>query len=273
MSEETKPTPPASEETLPTPPRRALSDPQILAAIITGVVSVIVAVLGIVPVVISSMPKPTVTPSYTPTSLATTVLAIIPTSTGTEIVASSTSAPTLVPASATPTTSTSTPLPQFGATTTTSASATPSTEPVMVVTVPTLAPTTTTPVPTQPTLESNLLLMFDEVSFTAINTSGRTLSLEGVAFVSDSGRWDAIGWGGNVHDRLPDDNCLRLRDLAASPRNPPGECKTLFGLMVVGEQVLFWRDVESFEVVRNGDVIATCATSAAACEVLIPQER
>jgi hypothetical protein len=317
MSEETKPKPPQEdlEATQQTPPprSRALTEPQVLTAIITGLVSVILAVLGIVPVLIRNEPPPPPPPTATLTPAPPTSIAVVMV-TDTPLPPTATFTLTFTPVEPT-----STPLPPIAAETRTTAPIErATTSPTLTVSatdsLPTTAPTQTASFTAQPTTlaptgitqnsvpptveasatfttvpttaapptatftltpappEPNLRILYDEVSLTVVNVSGETVSLEGVEFVSESGRWEALSWGGAVHDRLPNDNCLRLRDLAASPRNPPSDCQTLFGLMVVGGNVLFWRDTDSFEVQRDGEVIATCDTEAGRCDVALPEE-
>jgi serine/threonine protein kinase/uncharacterized protein YraI len=178
-------------------------------------------------------------------------------------------APTLTPtatATLTPTatdtpapTSTSTP----SATVTTEATATSTQPPASDTPVPTPVPPTPAPV--------NVMLLYDDVSFTLHNRAGRTLSLQGVSFRSASGSWNARSWGVSLYTNVPDNNCLRLRNAASGQRQPPAECGNLYGLQLVGRPALFWRSVEQFEVVRDGQVIATCRADAERCGVFIPQ--
>lgn len=285
MSEETKPTPPEANlnDTQPTPPRKPLHDPQILTAIITGIVSVLVAVLGVMPVIVNSLPKPTLTPTFTPTVV--TAVAIVATAADTAIVTLTlTASHTALVASETQPVSTALP-PLNSPTSTQSATETtvptalpptaaPSDEPAMVITIPTIRATvmpTETFTPTFAMPETNVRLFINAISFTVLNTSGTTLSFEGVEFVSEKRQWDALGWGQNIHDRLPDENCLRLRDVGASPQDPPAACDNLFGLMIVGSTALFWQDVAEVNVMLNGAVIATCPTTDDTCDIYLPQ--
>jgi hypothetical protein len=121
-------------------------------------------------------------------------------------------------------------------------------------------------VPAQP---ANALFMWDDVSFTAINVGGGTLSLVGVTFNSARGFWDARDWGPSLYNSLPSRDCLRLRDAAAGQRNPPGECGDLYGLILVGASAIFWRGVDTFDILRDGQAIATCPVAAGRCEVVI----
>jgi hypothetical protein len=97
------------------------------------------------------------------------------------------------------------------------------------------------------------------------------LSLEGVTFQSASGTWDARQWGPSIHNSLPANQCLRLRDATAGQRTPPSPCVDhLYGLIEVGASALFWVNTPEFTVWWQGQVITTCATSGSVCSVFIP---
>jgi len=189
---------------------------------------------------------PTQTPTETPASTDTPVPTVTPTATDTPL-------PTDTPAaSATPTHTevpTDTPTPD--------ATETP-------------VPTSTPAPPTQP--PDNVMLLYDNVSFTLHNRAGRTLSLEGVIFRSSSGNWNARSWGVSLYTSVPDNNCLRLRNAASGQRQPPPVCGNLYGLQLVGTTALFWLNVDQFDVVRSGEVIATCRADAGQCPVYIPAD-
>lgn len=272
----------------PTPHKhdRATSNPQVVTAIITGLVTVVVAVVGIVPQLVNNNASvPISTPTVAPTVI---VVTSTPPPTATDL------PPTEVPPSATP----------IPPTATQNTEPSPSPLPIIPTTEPTLTPLQLTPnvIPTEavaaqpitvasqptkviepPTAEAaavapppanppNARLLFDSVSLTLINESGRTLSLVGVTFSSAVGSWEARVWGGRVHDRLPDGLCLRLREAAAGQRTPPAQCvNKIFGLIEAGGTAMFWRGVDSFNVLRNGEVIATCQTAAGECALYIPQ--
>lgn len=230
----------------------ALQNPQVLIALITGVVSVLVAVIGLMPVIIAANTPPTATPTstythtYTPTLTATVAPTDtpVPTETPTVIVS-----PTLSPTPEATTIEFIPPSP---------------TEPI-------IQPTAAVEVVVNQLEDPNVLLIWDSVSFTLVNSAGEVVSLENVKFRSDNGKWDARDWGPSVYTRLPDDNCLRMRYISASPRNPPGECGKLFGLIEVGDSALFWLNTAEFQVQLKKEVLATCNTDAGQCAVFIPQ--
>jgi hypothetical protein len=127
-------------------------------------------------------------------------------------------------------------------------------------------PVPPTAIPAQP---ANTLFLWDDVSFTAINIGGETLSLVGVTFSNGRSFWDARDWGPSLYNTVPPRDCLRLRDATAGQRNPPAECADLYGLILVGTSAIFWRSGDSFAVMRNGQVVATCPAAMGRCEVYI----
>lgn len=201
------------------------SNPQVIAAVIGGVVTIIVAIVGILPTIIDNRAEePTV---------------VVVTATP-----QPTSAPEVVPASDT-----------------TSAQAT------LTPIVLDASPQPTVPIDIASLNQGNVLLMYDDVSFTLRNQGTDILSLSGVVFQSTNGYWEARDWGPSVYVSVPEGECLRLRDQMAGNRNPPAACRgeNLYGLQLVGSNAFFWLGVESFDVMKNGQVIATCPTSQETC--------
>lgn len=231
-----------------TPPRSdsILKNPQVIVAIIGVIGTVIVAVLGIVPIILNSRPAE-------PTLIVVTATSIPPTETAvpaTTVQAQPTSIPSDVPPSATVT-----PLP-----------AVPTDAPVPAPTHTSVAPTAAPGV-----TAGNVLLLYDEVSFSLLNQGGGVLSLENVFFRSTSGEWEARLWGPTVYNSLPAGMCLRLRDASVGQRTPPPPCRDkIYGLQQVGTSALFWIGAQSFDVILNGQTIATCAVASQSCLVNIP---
>lgn len=239
------------KEAKPQPPISPFQNPQVIAALIGGIVTIAVAVVGLVPVLLERA-EPTVTPIIVTATSESVLVAQNPAS-STPISTESPSTEAPRPAeptfTETPALSTDTPMPP-------SPTSTP-TDPPMVI------PASETPLP------GNVQLLFDDVSFTVLNQDTRTVSLEGVVFRSASGEWDARMWGITLYTSLPPRNCLRLRDSAAGQRQPPASCANLYGLQLVGTSALFWK-AGRFDVLRNGEVIATCEVAAASCMIYLP---
>lgn len=215
----------------------SLKSPQVVVAVISGAVTLIAAIIGVLPNLTRS--DPTVTPSVIPIIVTAT-----PVPAGENVIASS-PIPTVTPLQPTP---------------------------LAIL----LTDTSSTPAPlSQPGVDSssvpNVQLLYDAVSFTLLNQGGEVLSLEGVTFQSASGAWDARQWGPSIYTSLPADQCLRLRDVTAGQRTPPSPCVNhIYGLIEVGQSALFWINTPEFAVLRNGQIIATCATTGDVCSVFIP---
>ncbi|MBK9124492.1 MAG: hypothetical protein IPM16_15440 [Chloroflexi bacterium] len=243
------PVPPMTQQ--PAPPARVFGHPQIIAALITGMISIVVAVVGIIPALMDNdgeIPTPTVaaaavsSPTYEPSPL------LAPTDPPLEPTTAPTDVPTDVPTNQPVAAVTSLPV-----------------LPVTPVTGETIPPTVE-----GATLPPNAVLIWDQDAFNVVNESGARMSLARVRFraLSDrSTRWRAEDWG-PVHETLPDGQCLRLRDASVGRRNPPPECAgdRLYALFEVGPSVIFWP--AGFTVERDDIVLATCTSSP--CEVHIP---
>jgi hypothetical protein len=233
-----------TESTPPTKPESPLQNPQIVAAIIGGLVTVLVAIVGIIPAIINHPATPTpVIVTATPVPATATAVLVA------NVVASATPIPpTPVPATDVP----------------------PTTLP-LVQPAATQPPIQLSPVgytgPQQPAT-GNALLMYDDVSFTVLNQGTAKLSLVGVVFRSKNGEWDARKWGPSLYDRLPANRCLRLRISTSGNRQPPAACgNPIFGLQLVNGTALFWVNVDSFDVVRDDQTIATCQIADKQCVV------
>lgn len=203
-----------------TQPESSSTNPQVLVAIIGGIVTVLVAIVGIIPNLLNNN-KPTPTPPPTVIVVTATAPAVVQ-----------------IP----PETPTSALLP---------------TEVVLIAqpSLPALQPVT-----------GNVLLMYDTESFTLLNQSGQTLALEAIVFRSTHGEWEARHWGPSVYNSLPAGQCLRLRDATVGQRQPPAPCRDkIYGLQEVGTSALFWVDVDTFEVLQDGQVLATCSVSETTC--------
>jgi hypothetical protein len=232
-----------------------------MAALITGVISLLVAIVGIVPSLVeAAKDDPTPTPpaaAIVATSAPTNTLVaqveptLAPTDTPAPPTDSPVSQPNIVPVGAT-----STSLPVIGST-----------------------PVPTDPQPTADTgastsnnttaQEPNVRLYFDNASFTIRNQEANRKILTDVSFYSDDARWNASQWG-LIHQDFKKQKCLRLRDASAGPRNPPSDCQgtNLLSLMEVGTPVIFWRDEDGFRVERNGVEIGVCTVSP--CDLYLP---
>ncbi len=217
----------------------ALSNPQILGAIITGIVSVVVAIVGVIPQFAKN------DPTHTPTPLAGVVVTFTPTPAPVlevlTLVATVTSTPLL--------SVTNTPL-----------NLDPTPEPSR----------TFTPSPTVAVQTPNVRLFHNNRSFTALNLTNRRIGLNGVVFVGGDGRWSASEWG-PIYQNMTSGDCLRMRDQNSGQQEPPSDCGDLLALVLVGDGAIFWRNDDGFTVSQDGVVLATCPQDSETCDLFIAQ--
>jgi hypothetical protein len=244
----------------PPPPQKLTQNPQIMAALITGFISLMVAIVGIVPALVeAAKDDPTPTPPPAAAMIATSaptntlVAQVEPTIAPTDTPISPTDAPVSQP-NIVPVGATSTSLPVIGS------------SPVPADPQPT-ADTSTSISNEVAVQEPNVRMFFDNRSFTIRNQGGGRKSLTGVTFYSDEGRWDASQWG-PIHEKLTNKDCLRMRDVNTGQQNPPSECQDLLALLLVGPEVIFWRDEDGFRVARNGVELGVCTVSP--CDLYLP---
>lgn len=220
-------------------------NPQVIVSIIGGIVTIVVAIVGILPTIVNQNAAP-VQATFTPTVMPFATYTV----TDAAVAVLVTEAPT----------TTNTPEPAVQPTTI------PPTDIPMATDVPTPVPQ----LPLMPTSVPNLRLLYDDVSFTVHNPNNGIFSLEGVTFRSQTGEWDAALWGISIYNSLPANNCLRLRDAEAGQRQPPRICGNLYGLQLVGRTALFWLNTASFDILKGGTTIATCDATAGECLVYVP---
>lgn len=245
--------------TQPPPPPKLTQQPQVMAALITGVISLLVAIVGIVPALVeAAKDDPTPTPpaavvvaTSAPTN--TLVAQVEPTLAPTDTPAPPTDAPVSQP-NIIPVGATSTSLPVIGST------------PVLADPQPTADTSASTSNETA-AQEPNIRMFFDNRSFTIRNQGGGRKSLIGVTFYSDEGRWDASQWG-PIHEKFTNKDCLRMRDVSTGQQSPPSECQDLLALLLVGPEVIFWRDEDGFHVERSGVELGVCTISP--CDLYLP---
>lgn len=122
---------------------------------------------------------------------------------------------------------------------------------------------------------SDLLLIYDTVSFSVVNTSGADIDLTGLGFASASGVVNISEWDTQFLSRplnaFPANDCLQawsIFDEEWSVR--PSECNVRHAWIAVNEAQMFWTNTDAFSVSRGGAVLATCYTSQGRCEVNLP---
>jgi uncharacterized protein YkwD len=133
----------------------------------------------------------------------------------------------------------------------------------------TAAPTFT-PEPPRP----ELLIVYDNRSLTIINQSRRALNLgfielEGENFTLPMSWWSDVG-NANIY-QFPAGDCVQTWSGGEfnSPRKP-SECRVLrSGRSNMRPNQLFWT-TGNFDVLQDGEVVATCEVGARLCEVDLP---
>lgn len=140
---------------------------------------------------------------------------------------------------------------------------------------PTTAPTpTTVPVSTEITPEDvDLLLRWGNTFLTVSNVSGTDLDIRTLAFAGNNRRADMAYWLISTPELnlgvFPPDACggFRPLDYPEAPPIPPG-CSEVAAWR--SDDIVFFWGGSQFEVLYNGVVITTCATSLGQCGVDLP---
>lgn len=130
--------------------------------------------------------------------------------------------------------------------------------------IPTLAPSAT---PTSRPSASVRLVYYPNV-FTVVPLGDRA-NLIGVSFRSGSMQFNADAWesitsGLNV-GALLSGNCLQIWRSGNGDYAAPPECRYVRSIVYLQPAKLFWT-TGSFDVLRDGAVVATCASDAVTCE-------
>ncbi|MGB1288959.1 MAG: hypothetical protein ACPG7F_20665, partial [Aggregatilineales bacterium] len=122
--------------------------------------------------------------------------------------------------------------------------------------------------------DNDIRLLISSESFTLLNTSARNLNVSGLSFESDSGTlfataWDIDGLSRPLTD-FPTGDCLQVWGVNEENLAAPVACDTRHAWILVAPERQFWRNVSSFSVLNNQQVIATCDTSATTCDFDLP---
>jgi len=260
MSESPDPKPMAAAD----PKHSEWRTPQVILPIIATISTILVAVIGVIPSIIEAN-KP---PALTPTPIIIAIIATpVPTNTAVTLEITATFAPTAAPTDR-PTQSAPTAAPTDNPTQSPPTAAPPTATAIPPTDVPTLAPTEASAIEAAPTSIPNVTLFYDHDSFTILNQSGSRISLEGITFRGESITWDVGPFGGLMRS-LPNNKCLRMRDATVGNRQPPAACgSSMYGFLEVGPTAIFWRG-STFDVVRDNNVIATCAVDTGTCPIYV----
>jgi len=135
----------------------------------------------------------------------------------------------------------------------------------------------TVPEPTavsQPTYPAELRIFTNEDGVVLLNTAGRPLNLSDLVFESDSGVFAAARWATPDLSRplsaFPDGDCLQAWNVGGEFQQRPEACELRHGWVAVANEAQFWNGATTFRVRRGAEVMATCETRAAFCDVPWP---
>ncbi len=121
----------------------------------------------------------------------------------------------------------------------------------------------------------DLLLVYDDNSFTVQNTSSAAIDLSGMGFASSSGLLSVTDWANGFLSTslsdFPSGDCLQAWPLYLTewPGKPSG-CDIRHAWIAVSDTQTFWLNTDVFTVNQGGGVLATCRISAGRCEFNLP---
>jgi hypothetical protein len=121
----------------------------------------------------------------------------------------------------------------------------------------------------------DLLLIYDETSFTAINISGNDIDFSQVTFYTDSGDgFFGVFWDNEFLtqpiDAFPTDSCLQIWVQGFDDLPTPLECGTRQNWLSGFGIDTFWREQPEFYVGYADEYVATCDSTFGICEVDLP---
>jgi len=119
---------------------------------------------------------------------------------------------------------------------------------------------------------SDLELVYDDESFSLVNTSDADLDLTGLGFASASGIVEINQWNTEFLSRplsaFPAGDCLQAWSIFAEEWSErPASCSTRHAWIALNDAQLFWTNTDFFTVSRGGVVLATCAVNSGVCTV------
>ncbi len=126
-----------------------------------------------------------------------------------------------------------------------------------------------------PSPPSSIELIYDDGVFTLVPSSELT-DLVGVSFrrggvVFDTQRWEEVVIDINI-GAVPANNCLQIWQQDAGEFEAPSQCEFVRAIVFRLPSEIFWTSGE-FEVLKEGDVVATCQADAGQCEVTLPNNQ
>ncbi len=137
--------------------------------------------------------------------------------------------------------------------------------------IPTLTPfPTSTPTPTP--LPKSLVFTYTDQLFVLYNNGSQAIDLSDSMFQRDdisfrSSFWEEVADNLNI-SALPSGHCLLVQPENDLTYVAPSECVSVRGIVQEPDPRYFW--LGDFEMLINGEVVATCVGELGLCEVVIP---
>ncbi len=128
--------------------------------------------------------------------------------------------------------------------------------------------------PSQLSEFADILLIYDDKSFTAVNVSGQDVDISELFFVGEVGIFFATDWENEFLayplSAFPTDSCLQIWAEGYNDLPTPLECGTRQNWVSGGDLDDFWLDSVIFDVLIGETYITTCEVFATVCEVDLP---
>lgn len=131
----------------------------------------------------------------------------------------------------------------------------------------------------------DILLIYNDQSFAAYNSSGETLNLSGIQFAlpDKSNHFDSVWFGSNTQNEFIAERCVVIQyrgDAVDTPDqcDPQSPLTTVYYNASKTQESYFWawsteiNDGERFVVILNDKVIKTCKLEDGTCTFSVPRE-
>ena len=120
---------------------------------------------------------------------------------------------------------------------------------------------------------ANLRLVYDSRSLSIINISSGPLDISQLSIGNaerrlESSRWGRVNSSLNL-TRMPNGYCLQVWPWTVSSAPRPEACRLVAAAINIDPAQTFWL-TGSFDIRRNGEILATCKPDAGLCEASLP---
>lgn len=125
---------------------------------------------------------------------------------------------------------------------------------------------------TTATGNENVQLVYDNMSFSIVNTSAVPVNLADLTFDSINGMMSIYKWdNGYLSASLsgfPAQDCLQVWHVNTPNQPKPAACATRHSWVAIDSSAEFWVNVDQFTVRQRGELIATCGASGI-CDIQV----